>query len=170
VSWIHHLPSPETKAVLEPEHVVGHIKKYLAHHRKVKKNSLNILLHFSYLPPMQNHNHAYSLFGIHFEKTGYKHKWHKSYFTQQQRTNNNGPTFKCCILHKIMVRYIKHPQVVEFPNFSPSGMSVLFRTGKIKSGQSEKKTLTDGNPTCHPFIRPYLVRVTEKASLNARYK
>jgi hypothetical protein len=38
---------------------------------------------------IQIHNHVYNLVGIYFEKTGYKHKRHKSYFTQQQSTDNN---------------------------------------------------------------------------------
>jgi hypothetical protein len=53
-------------------------------------------------------NLAYNLVGIYLEKTGCKHKWHKLYFTQQKRTDNNSPVFKCCILHKIIARYIKN--------------------------------------------------------------
>jgi hypothetical protein len=44
---------------------------------------------FSDLLPIQIHNHAYSLVGIYFEKTEYKHQWHKLYLTQQQRTDNS---------------------------------------------------------------------------------
>jgi hypothetical protein len=60
---------------------------------------------YSDLPPIQIHNHAYNQVGIYFKKTGYKHKWHKLYFTQHQRTDNNGLVFKCYTLHKIVVRY-----------------------------------------------------------------
>jgi len=56
-----------------------------------------MLLHFSDLAPTQIHNHAYNLVGMYFEKPGYRHKWYKLYFTQQQRTDNNGLVFKCCI-------------------------------------------------------------------------
>jgi len=38
---------------------------------------------------------------IYFEETGYKRKWHKLYFAQQQRTDNNDPAFKCCIYIKL---------------------------------------------------------------------
>jgi hypothetical protein len=65
-----------------------------------------MLLHFSDLAPTQIHNHAYSPVGIYFERTVYKHKWHKFYFTLQQTTDNNGLVLKCCILHKIIVTYI----------------------------------------------------------------
>jgi hypothetical protein len=34
--------------------------------------------------------------------------------------------------------YIKNPQVVEFPDFSPSGMSVSFSVQERKSGQYGK--------------------------------
>jgi hypothetical protein len=43
---------------------------------------------------------------LHCGKTGYK--WHNFYFTQQHRTNNNDLIFKCCILYKIIVSYIKN--------------------------------------------------------------
>jgi hypothetical protein len=100
----------------------------LAHHRKVKKKvSLNMLSHFSDFAPIQIHNHAYDLVGIYFEKTGYKHKWHKLYFTQQQRTNNNVPVFKC-VLHKIVVRYciLQILQVTEFLDFFAIWNECLF--------------------------------------------
>jgi hypothetical protein len=71
----------------------------------MKEISLNTL-HFLDLAPIQTHNHAYNLFFIYSEKTGYKHKWHKLYFKQQQTTENNGIVFKCCILHKTTVVYI----------------------------------------------------------------
>jgi hypothetical protein len=45
---------------------------------------------FLNLAPVQIHNHAYSLVGSYSE-----------------RTDNNGPVFKCCILFKIIVKYIK---------------------------------------------------------------
>jgi hypothetical protein len=105
---------------LEPERAVGHINKkkslMLAHHRKVKKNPKNIITFFSDSAPIQIHTHAYNPVAINFEKNGHKHKWHKLYFTQQQRTDNNGLVFKCCILHKIISRDIKH-----FTSFRISG-------------------------------------------------
>jgi hypothetical protein len=66
-----------------------------------------LYIFFSDLAPIKIHNHVYSLVGIYFERTGYKHKWPKLYFTQQQRTDNNGLVFKC-IVNKIIVRYIKN--------------------------------------------------------------
>jgi hypothetical protein len=65
-----------------------------------------MLLHFSDLAPIQIRNHAYDLVGIYSEKSEYKHKWHKLYFTQQQRNDNNSLVFKYCTLHKIIVIYI----------------------------------------------------------------
>jgi hypothetical protein len=97
----------------------------LAHHRKVKKISLNLLLNFSDSSPIQIHNHAYSLAGIYSQKTGSTQKWHKLYFTQQQRNDNND--LQMLYFHKIIVICILEiPQVVEFPDFSPSRMSVNF--------------------------------------------
>jgi hypothetical protein len=71
-----------------------------------------MLLHFSDLAPIKIHNHVYNMASICFEKNGDKHKWHELYFTQRQRTDNNGLVFKYCILHKIIVIYIKLPQIV----------------------------------------------------------
>jgi hypothetical protein len=62
-----------------------------------------MLLHFLDLAPTQIYNYAYSLVGVYSEKTGYKHKL----FYTKQKTDNNGLVFKCCILHKIIVRYVK---------------------------------------------------------------
>jgi hypothetical protein len=56
----------------------------------MKKTALNILF-VSDLLPTHTHNHAYNLVAIYFEKTVNKHKWHKLYFTQLQRTDNNDP-------------------------------------------------------------------------------
>jgi hypothetical protein len=61
-----------------------------------------MLLHFTDSAPVQIYNHAYNPVGIYYEKTRYKHKWFKLYFTQQQITDL---VFKC-ILHKIIMRYI----------------------------------------------------------------
>jgi hypothetical protein len=97
---------------------------------KVKKISLNIL------EPIKLHNNVYSLVGIYYEKAEHKHKRHKLCFTRQQRTDNNGLVINCCILHKIIMRYIKIPQVVEFPDFSPARISVHFipyRKDKIRT-------------------------------------
>jgi hypothetical protein len=62
------------------------------------KVDINIFKHIiaflSDSAPIQIHN-VYIPGRIYSEKTGYKHKWHKLYFTQQQRTNKNGPVFKC---------------------------------------------------------------------------
>jgi hypothetical protein len=55
-----------------------------------------------------------------FEKTGYKQKWYKLYFTQQQTAYNSVLVFKCCSLHKIIVRFLKIQQVEEFSDFPPS--------------------------------------------------
>jgi hypothetical protein len=77
----------------------------------MKNLSKHIITFFSNLAPIHINNHAYSLVGIYSEKTVNKHKWHKwhkLYFTQQQRTYNNGLVFKCIILHKIIVRCIKN--------------------------------------------------------------
>jgi hypothetical protein len=89
---------------------------------------------------MQIHNHAYNLVGIYLEKTGYKHKWYKFYFTQEQRTDND-LVLKYCILHKTVVSIkkvvLKNPQVVEFMDFAPSRISVHFIPYRnINSGQS----------------------------------
>jgi hypothetical protein len=82
----------------------------------MKEISLNTL-HFLDLAPIQTHNHAYNLVFIYSEKTGYKHKWHKLYFKQQQTTENNGIVFKCCILHKttVMCIYIKNSASCRIP-------------------------------------------------------
>jgi hypothetical protein len=72
----------------------------------------------------------------------------------------NGLEFKCCILHKIIVRYIKIPQVIECPDFSPSGMSdhfIPYSKYKIKtvrkiSGKSEKKIRMFGNPKYRALV------------------
>jgi hypothetical protein len=111
-----------SRQYLGPERTVGHIKTYLipVFHGKVKKIPSNIITFYSDLPRKQIHDHSYSPVGICFEKTG-----HKLYFTQQQRTDNSGIVFKCILL-KIMVRYIKIPQVVEFPDSSLPGISVHF--------------------------------------------
>jgi hypothetical protein len=79
------------------------IKKHviLAHHKKwLISLNVGLLLHCSDSASIQIHNQAYNLVGIHSEKTGCKHKL---YFTQQQRTENNGLVFKCCVLHKIIM-------------------------------------------------------------------
>jgi hypothetical protein len=49
--------------------------------------SKHIITFFSGLTPVEIHrpNHAYNLVGVYFKKTDYKHRWKKSYFTQQQR-------------------------------------------------------------------------------------
>jgi hypothetical protein len=113
VSWIHSFPLPRDQSRIWSLSMQWDIKKELIppHQRKVKKLTLNMLLHFSDLAPIQIHYHAYNLDGIYSEKTGYRHKWHKLYFTQLQATDKNGLVFKCCILHKIIVSYIK-----KFPN------------------------------------------------------
>jgi hypothetical protein len=64
------------------------------------------------------------------------------YFTQQQRSDSNDLVFKCCILHKIIARIA---QVVEFPDFSPSGMSVHFIPCRKAKIMTPGKILTVGN-------------------------
>jgi hypothetical protein len=100
-----------------------------------------MLLHFLDLAPIQMHIHACNLVGICFEESGYKHKWHKLYFTQQQRTDNNGLVFKCCILRKIVMRYMKKIlKVVYFLDFLPFRMSIHFilnRKDKIRTVQKK---------------------------------
>jgi hypothetical protein len=122
---------------------VGHIKNVFntCASCKSEKNSSNIITFYSDLPRKQVHDHAYSPVGIYFEKIGHKHKWHKLYFTQHQRTDNNGIVFKCCILLKITAIYIKIPQVVEFPDSSLPGISVYFMP------YMKDKIRTVGNPT-----------------------
>jgi hypothetical protein len=68
-----------------------------------KNMSLNILLIYSDLAPVQIHNHAHNPVGIYL-KNWVQHKWHKLYFTQQRWTDNNSLVFKC-ILHNIIMRY-----------------------------------------------------------------
>jgi hypothetical protein len=124
-------PSPlRPKQYLKPECAVGNIKEIFntSISQKTRKISLNILVHSSDLTPIQIHNHAYNLVGIYSEKTGYKHKWYKLHFTQQQITDNNGPVFKCCKLFyiKLPSDILKIPLLVEFPDFSLSEMSVHF--------------------------------------------
>jgi hypothetical protein len=85
-----------------------------------------------------------------FEKTGYKHKWYKLYFRQEQITNNNGLVFKCCILHNIIMRYIKNSLVVEFPDFLPSGLSIHFIPcwkDRILTVQRKIRTVGNAAPT-----------------------
>jgi hypothetical protein len=76
-----------------------------------------MLLHFSDLANIQIHNYVYSPVGNYFEKTGYKHKCHKLYFTQQQRTDNNALVFNCCIFITLWRGILKIPQVLEFTEF-----------------------------------------------------
>jgi hypothetical protein len=76
-----------TEQYVKPERAVGHISKIFnaSTSWKIKKKNLNIL-HFSDLAPIQIHNHVYSPADVYSEKAGYKYKWHKLHFTQQQRT------------------------------------------------------------------------------------
>jgi hypothetical protein len=107
-----------------------------------KKISLH-LLHFLDLAPIQIHHHVYNLVGIYFEKTGYKHKWHKFYFTQQQRTDNNGLAFKCCILHKIIVIYIKNSASCRISGvFAVQNKCSFYSVQERQSQDSPKKILT----------------------------
>jgi hypothetical protein len=110
VSWTHSLHYIGDQSVIRSVTAQwGILKKkvYTSASWKSENICSNILLHFSDLTPIKIHNHAYNPVGIYFEKTGYKHTRCKLYFTQQQRTDNSGLVFKCCILHKIIVRYIK---------------------------------------------------------------
>jgi hypothetical protein len=107
VSWIHSFPSPGDQNGIWSQSAQWDILEkscfILAHHGKMKKSlSTYYYVFFSHLAPIQIHNHAYNLVGVYFVKTGYKHKWHKLYFTQQQGTKNNGLPFT------IIVKYVKN--------------------------------------------------------------
>jgi hypothetical protein len=125
VSWIHFSPSPRDQSNIWSLSAQWDIlKKHVSTRTSQKSEKISVAhcYFFSELAPVQIH-HAYTLAGICFEKTGYK--WHKLYFTLQQRTDNNGLVFKCRILHRIVGRF-KKMQIVEFLDFSPCGMSIHF--------------------------------------------
>jgi hypothetical protein len=111
-SWIHSVPSPGDQSSIWSLSVRWDIfkekKTYLtlAHHRKVKKISLNILS-ITFFWTQRLYKSIIMRTVWYFEEIGYKHKWQKLYFTQHQRTDSNGLVFKLCILHKIIARYIK---------------------------------------------------------------
>jgi hypothetical protein len=82
------LPFPRDQSSIWSLSVQWDISKglILAHLRKVKKGNLfkNVITLFG--APTQIHNHAYNVVGIYSEKTGYRHRWYRLCFTQQQRT------------------------------------------------------------------------------------
>jgi hypothetical protein len=112
VSWIHSLPSLGDQSSIWSLSAQWYIQKEKFNNSSSWKSEENLFKHifiyFLVLACIQIHNHAYYLVGIYFEKTGYKHKWHKLHFTEQQRTDNNGLVFKCCILLKMIVKYNKN--------------------------------------------------------------
>jgi hypothetical protein len=111
----------------------------------MRKISLNILLYFSDLASIHIHNHAYSLVGIYFERTVYKYKL---YFTWQQRTDNNDPVFKCCIVHTIVVRYTKNSANCRISeSFAFRNECSFYSVQEIKNQDSLEKIRTVGNPT-----------------------
>jgi hypothetical protein len=65
-------------------------------------------------------------------------KWHKLYFTQQQRTVNKGLVFTYCILYKFIVRYIK--------NFASWTIFELFAVQKERSSFSVQERFNQDSP------------------------
>jgi hypothetical protein len=147
VTWIHSLPSPGDQSSIWRLTAQWDIHlKILVNHR-IAKNSLNVLFHFSDLAPIEIYNNAYNPVGIYFEKTGHKHKRHKLYFTQQQRTDNNGLVFKRCIIHILQLETLQIQQDLEFQEFSPSGISVHFIPHSKDKLRTARKIRTVCNPT-----------------------
>jgi hypothetical protein len=112
----------------------------LAHHIEKWKKLVKYYL-FLDLAPLKIHNHAYNLGGIYFEKTWYKHKWHLFLHNSRQ------PTTMALYINVFYITLwwdiLIIPQVIEFLDFLPCGMSVHFipyRKDKIRRLDDEGST------------------------------
>jgi hypothetical protein len=74
-----------------------------------------------------------------------------SFTLRQQQRTDIGLVFKCCILHKIIVRYIKSFARCRLSGlYTPSGMSVYYIPyRKDETGTVQEKIQTIGNPIPH---------------------
>jgi hypothetical protein len=98
------------KQYLEPEGTVGHIwgggEAIHKHIIEKWKKSLNIVLHFLDFAHIQIHNHACSLVGISFLENWVQAQVAQYVFYTTAENWQQWPCVKCCVLHKITVRYI----------------------------------------------------------------